>query len=78
MAVRMRVPVHPKTDLRDQVEFEGYYVRGQNAGRHFLGAVAVRFVPQTNALLGMNINEKNCYIEELAPVVARRPRPHVR
>jgi hypothetical protein len=32
-------------------------------GRHLLGAVALRFVPQTTALLGMNIHPMNCYIE---------------
>lgn len=33
MAVRRRVPAHPQTELRDQVEFEGYYVRGQRQFR---------------------------------------------
>ncbi len=32
-------------------------------GNHLLGPVALRFVPQTNALLGMNIHPMNCYIE---------------
>ena len=32
-------------------------------GRHLLGAVAVRFVPRTSALLGMNQHEMNAYIE---------------
>ncbi len=32
-------------------------------GRYLLGALGVRSVPQTNALLGMNIHPNNCYIE---------------
>ena len=32
-------------------------------GRHLLGAIGVRFVPRTRALLGMNIAARNCYIE---------------
>jgi hypothetical protein len=32
-------------------------------GRHLLGAMGVRFVPGTGALLGMNIAAMNCYIE---------------
>ena len=34
-----------------------------NAGRHLLGALGVRFVPGTNALLGMNIHSMNTYVE---------------
>ena len=34
-----------------------------NAGRHLLGALGVRFVPKTNALLGMNIHPVNTYVE---------------
>jgi hypothetical protein len=34
-----------------------------NAGRHLLGGIGVRFVAQTKALLGMNINAMNTYIE---------------
>lgn len=33
------------------------------SGHHLLGAVAVRFIPKTNALLGANIHAMNCYIE---------------
>lgn len=33
------------------------------SGRHLLGAVGVRFVPKTEALLGMNIHAMNTYIE---------------
>jgi hypothetical protein len=33
------------------------------AGSFLLGAVGVRFVPQTKALLGMNVNAMNTYIE---------------
>jgi hypothetical protein len=33
------------------------------AGRHLLGGVGVRFVPATNALLGMNIHPMNTFIE---------------
>jgi hypothetical protein len=32
-------------------------------GEHVLGPVAVRFVPKTKALLGMNIHDMNCFIE---------------
>ncbi len=32
-------------------------------GRHLLGAVAVRFVPKTSSLLGLNIHARNAYIE---------------
>lgn len=32
-------------------------------GRSFLGCVAARFVPKTNALLGMNKASMNCFIE---------------
>jgi hypothetical protein len=32
-------------------------------GRHLLGPVAVRFVPGTRSLLGMNQNPMNCFIE---------------
>ncbi len=32
-------------------------------GRHLLGAIGVRFAKKTNALLGMNIHDMNCYIE---------------
>lgn len=32
-------------------------------GRHLLGPVALRFVPQTSSLLGMNIHPMNCCIE---------------
>jgi hypothetical protein len=32
-------------------------------GEHLLGAVATRFVPKTRALLGMNQNDMNCFIE---------------
>lgn len=32
-------------------------------GNHLLGAVAVRFVPRGDALLGMNLNRLNAYIE---------------
>lgn len=32
-------------------------------GRHLLGAIGVRFVPQTKSLLGMNIAPMNCYME---------------
>lgn len=32
-------------------------------GRHLLGAMGVRFVPRTNALMGMNIHEMNAFIE---------------
>jgi hypothetical protein len=32
-------------------------------GRHLLGGIGVRFVPQTRALLGMNIHPMNTYIE---------------
>lgn len=32
-------------------------------GRHLLGALGIRFVPRTKALLGMNINPMNVYIE---------------
>jgi FAD/FMN-containing dehydrogenase len=32
-------------------------------GEHLLGAVAVRFVPRTQALLGMNAHDLNAYIE---------------
>lgn len=32
-------------------------------GRHLLGAVALRFVPETSALLGMNQRAMNAYIE---------------
>jgi hypothetical protein len=32
-------------------------------GRHLLGAIGVRFVPKTQALLGMNIHSMNCYME---------------
>lgn len=32
-------------------------------GHHLLGAIGVRFVPQTQALLGMNVHPMNCYIE---------------
>jgi len=35
----------------------------RDQGRHLLGAVSVRFVPKTRALLGMNVNDMNCYIE---------------
>jgi FAD/FMN-containing dehydrogenase len=40
-------------------------VLAQNAsqGRHLLGAIGVRFVPQTRSLLGMNVARRNCYIE---------------
>jgi hypothetical protein len=33
------------------------------ADRHLLGGIGVRFVPRTDALLGMNIHAMNCYIE---------------
>jgi hypothetical protein len=33
------------------------------AGRHLLGGIGVRFVPGTDALLGMNIHAMNTYIE---------------
>jgi hypothetical protein len=36
---------------------------GANNGEHLLGAVALRFVPRTRALLGGNIHAMNCYIE---------------
>ncbi len=32
-------------------------------GRHLLGAIGVRFVPKTRALLGMNVAPMNCYME---------------
>lgn len=32
-------------------------------GRHLLGPAAVRFVPQTTSLLGMNQSEMSCFIE---------------
>jgi hypothetical protein len=32
-------------------------------GRHLLGAIGVRFVPRTRALLGMNVAGMNCYME---------------
>lgn len=32
-------------------------------GNHLLGAVAVRFIPETRAFLGMNIRPMSCYIE---------------
>jgi hypothetical protein len=35
----------------------------RSKGRHLLGAMGVRFVPQTRALLGMNIHAMNCYME---------------
>jgi hypothetical protein len=35
----------------------------QKQGRFLLGVIGVRFVPQTKALLGMNIAKMNCYIE---------------
>jgi len=34
-----------------------------NAGRHLLGGIGVRFVPATEALLGMNLHAMNTYIE---------------
>lgn len=37
--------------------------REAGQGRHLLGAIGVRFVPQTQALLGMNVHPMNCYIE---------------
>ncbi len=37
--------------------------REASNGRHLLGAIGVRFVPQTKALLGMNVHPMNCYIE---------------
>jgi hypothetical protein len=42
-----------------------YEVLGAEAsqGSHLLGAVALRFVPEGNALLGPNLNGMNCYIE---------------
>lgn len=42
-----------------------YDVLHQQAGQghHLLGAIGVRFVPQTQALLGMNVHPMNCYIE---------------
>jgi hypothetical protein len=42
-----------------------YDVLRQEAGegRHLLGAIGVRFVPQTRALLGMNVHPMNCYVE---------------
>jgi FAD/FMN-containing dehydrogenase len=33
------------------------------AGRHAMGAIGVRFLPRTRALLGMNIHPTNCFIE---------------
>jgi hypothetical protein len=33
------------------------------AGRNLLGGIGVRFAPQTNALLGMNVHRMNTYIE---------------
>lgn len=35
----------------------------RDQGRHLLGAMGIRFVPRTNALLGMNVHEMNMYIE---------------
>jgi hypothetical protein len=32
-------------------------------GRHLLGAIGTRYVPQSNSLLGMNVNRMNCTIE---------------
>jgi hypothetical protein len=32
-------------------------------GEHLLGAVAVRFVPKTKALLGMSVHDLDAYIE---------------
>lgn len=42
-----------------------YDVLGSEAGhgRHLLGAISVRFVPKTNATLGMNIHPMNAFIE---------------
>ncbi len=47
-------------------------------GNHFLGPIAVRFVPATRATLGMNVFEKNAFIElpsiqsnEIRPIMSR-------
>lgn len=37
--------------------------REASHGKHLLGAIGLRFVPKTRALLGMNIHAMNCYIE---------------
>jgi hypothetical protein len=37
--------------------------REAHGGRFFLGVIAVRFVPKTNALIGMNQAPMNCFIE---------------
>lgn len=37
--------------------------QARDHGRFLLGALGVRFVKKTNALLGMNIHDKTCYIE---------------
>ncbi len=44
---------------------------GQN--RRLLGAVSVRFVPQTRALLGMNIHPMNCFMELGSLLTANLP-----
>ncbi len=44
-------------------ELYAILIREGARGNHLLGAVAVRFVPRTNSLLGLNIRQNNAYIE---------------
>lgn len=53
-----------QADTRAAVQaIEGVLAEEALGGSLLLGAVALRFVPKTFALLGMNINPMNCYIE---------------
>jgi hypothetical protein len=53
-----------QANVRKALEILFRILPAQSArGNHVLGPVAVRFVPKSNALLGMNIHDMNCFIE---------------
>ncbi|MGD8862088.1 MAG: D-arabinono-1,4-lactone oxidase [Myxococcales bacterium] len=54
----------PHERVEDAIELLYDVLRDEAAeGRHLLGPVALRFVPATSSLLGMNIHPMNCCIE---------------
>lgn len=57
IVVNQKVAVVALSRLLTAIEAE------RQKGRHLLGAIGVRFVPKTQALLGMNVHAMNCYVE---------------
>jgi hypothetical protein len=53
---------HEHTGKALRAILDALHVEAQ-AGRHLLGAIGVRFVPRTGALLGTNVHDMNTYAE---------------